>query len=359
MNRSFRSPLLLAVAAHLTVLSVLGSAFAQSVPTGAPPPEAKALVAGPTKPGDAPKIESKTDGTSVTVSAGGQASTGNSRLLALTANGAFDTRFDNNGIGVSALANYGQSAPPGEAIKTTTENVQGRVRYDRYIIDQASFFLITTGRHDRFQGIDFRLNLDPGFKYLFVAEQANAIWAEIGYDFQYDIRRDDALVDPMMMLPTLDKTATDHSSRLFAGMRHAFNDEVTLSTGVEYLQSLVETTRNRINFDALFAAKVGSGLAFGLGFGLRYDHEPLPGKAKVDTTTNVSLIYAFSHAKEEPAPVNPPTSMPPPPPPAGPDNAAPLPATGGAAPSSGTPPAPVNPPPSSPPATEPSKPATP
>jgi hypothetical protein len=165
------------LAVHSIVLSAFAPAFAQSTPFVAPPPDAKALVDKPKGPAEAPKFESKTDGTSMTLSAGGQGATGNSRLLAFTANGAFDTRFSANGIGASVLANYGRSAPPGQPMQTTAENMQGRVRYDRYIIDQASFFFITTGRHDRFQGLDFRLNLDPGFKYLFMVEQANSVWA--------------------------------------------------------------------------------------------------------------------------------------------------------------------------------------
>ena len=355
-RRLLWSPLA-ALSVQSIVLSVPAPAFAQSTTYGAPPADAKALVDKPKGPAEAPKVESKTDGTSITLSAGGQGATGNSRLLASTANGAFDTRFSDNGIGASVLANYGRSAPPGQPMQTTTENMQGRVRYDRYIIDQASLFFITTGRHDRFQGIDFRLNLDPGFKYLFLVEQANAVWAEAGYDFQYDIRRNDALNDPMMMRPPLDKTAVDHSGRLFFGLRHAFNEEVTLSSGVEYLQSFIETTRNRINFDAIFAAKVGNGLAVGLGLLMRYDHAPLPGKEQLDTATNVSLIYSYSASKEEPKPPAPPPPAPPPPP--SPDLAAPMPATGGAPPpappSTSTPSTPTVPPstPTVPPSTPP------
>jgi hypothetical protein len=180
----------------------------------------------------------------------------------------------------------------------TTENAQGRLRYDRYVADRASVFLITTGRHDRFQGLDFRLNLDPGMKYLFVKAQADALWAEAGYDFQYDIRRDDARTELNPNLPSvlLSKTATDHSVRLFGGLRHAFNTEVTLATGLEYLQSVIGATRYRLNFDALFAAKVGGGLAIGIGFGARYDHDPLPGKLGLDTTSTLSLIYSHNDA---------------------------------------------------------------
>ena len=353
-------PLCLVVMACISAVFITIStpAFAQYTPTGAPPPEAKALVEAPKGFGDVPKIESKTDGTSITLSSGGQGSSGNSRLIAVTANGAFDTRFENTGIGLSALANYGRSAAPRQSIQTTTQNVQGRARYDRYVIDQASFFLITTGRHDRFQGIDFRLNLDPGFKYLFVVKQTNALWAEAGYDFQYDLRRDDALLDPMGAQPPLDKTAVDHSSRAFLGMRHAFNEQVTLSGGAEYLQSLVDIVRNRLNFDAIFAAKVWEGLAVGLGFGLRYDHAPLPGKEQLDATTNVSLIYSYSQTTECPPAATPPGPVPDAPIPGAPFPAPPAttgppPAGGGAAPNREPSPPPSNLPSTAPPETEP------
>jgi hypothetical protein len=199
------------------------------------------------------------------------------------------------------------------------------VRYDRYIVEQASFFLINTGRYDRFQGLNLRYNLDPGFKYIFWQEPAGAFWGEGGYDLQHDIRRNESryvldpngnrIIDPSgtryVLLP---KTQTDHSVRLFSGFRYAFNEEVTLTTGLEYLQSFVDTTRNRFNFDALVAATVGGGLSLGFGFTARYDHDPLPGKEKLDTSTTLNLIYAFSNIVEPPKPETCPCPPPPPPP---------------------------------------------
>ena len=35
------------------------------------------------------------------------------------------------------------------------------------------------------------------------------------------------------VVQVLDKTATDHSIRTFVGFKHAFNEEVTFSTGAE------------------------------------------------------------------------------------------------------------------------------
>lgn len=330
-----------------------GLAFAQSAPTGAPPAEAKALVEGPKKAAEEPSLEDKVDGTTASVAAGGMWSTGNARQLSGTANGAFETRWSNNGIGAAILGNYGQGAPPGEAIRVTAQNIQGRIRYDRYVIESASVFLINTGRHDRFQGLDFRYNLDPGFKYLFLKASANTLWGEVGYDLQHDIRRNgdrtvlDANGQPVLdgngVPQLLDKTKTDHSTRLFAGFKHGFNKEVTLATGLEYLQSVIDSTRYRVNFDALFAAKVGGGLALGVGFSARYDHAPLPGKEKLDTATTLSLIYAFSDTAEKPA-EKAPCDCPPTPP-------APLPAQ---APAAEPPPAPTETPPLAPPPLAPS-----
>lgn len=337
-----RPYLLLALGVGGALALVSSSSFAQdtpAAPTGAPPADAKALVAAPSVDISAPEADAeaaKTHSTTVSLSAGGQWQTGNSQLLAGTVNGALDMRRGMNGFGASLLGNYGQGAPQGKDSVLTSDNVQGRLRYDRYLIEKLSLFLIGTGRYDRFQGLDFRLNIDPGVKYLFVNAKTTTLWGEAGYDFQYDIRRNadrvvvDADGNPVLdangQIQLLDKTRADHSGRLFAGLKHAFNDQVTLTTGLEYLQSFVETTRNRINYDALVAANVGAGLSLGVGFSLRYDHDPLPGKADVDTSTTLNLIYAFSDVaapktddcpcKDQPVPQCPPevTSPPPPPP---------------------------------------------
>jgi hypothetical protein len=273
---------------------------APAAPTGAPPPEAKPIVEGPKKPADAPTIEDPLDGTTASVSMGGMLTTGNSRNIALSANGNVETRFGSNGLGASLLGNYARGASQGEAVRVTTENVQGRVRYDRYLTDPFAVFLLNTGRHDRFQGLDFRYNLDPGVKYLFLREATNLLWGELGYDLQHDIRRDDArlVTDASGNLVQLDKTQTDHSSRLFVGYKRGFNKEVTLAASVEYLQSFVDIDRARLNFDALLAAKLVGGLTFGFGFSARFDNLPLAGKAKLDTASTLSLVYAYSDVRE-------------------------------------------------------------
>ena len=269
---------------------------------GAPPPEAEKVAAGPGPAPEAPKVTTAPEGTTASLSAGGLSSTGNSRMVAVTGSGAFDWRGGANGVGASLVGNYGKSAPPDGEMETTTENFQGRVRYDRYLIDDLSLFMLVTGRHDRFQGLAFRLNLDPGVKYLFVNRPATALWVEAGYDFQYDTRTAEAreVRDDMdMLIERLAKTETDHSARLFLGFRHAFNDATALTNGIEYLQSFVESERYRFNYDVLFTAKVWGELALGVGFNARFDNAPLPEKKKLDTTSTLSLVYSFTNVVKE------------------------------------------------------------
>src|SRR5688572_12476016 len=143
------------------LLATASAAHAQD-PLGTPPKDIDKAAAGPAAPRDALKVEGPPEGITASVSAGGLSSTGNSQLLAFTGSGLFDARFGDNGYGASLIGNYGRSASPGGGpMETTTENLQGRVRYDRFLLDDASVFLLVTGRHDRFQGLAFRLNLDP------------------------------------------------------------------------------------------------------------------------------------------------------------------------------------------------------
>lgn len=317
--------------AALAVAFTPARALAQDM--GAPPPDADALVKAPSAAASAPaKDEGGLDGTTASLSAGGMQTTGNSRQLAATANGTVDTRFGANGVGFKILGNYARGAAEDEPVEVTAENVQGRLRYDRYLVDRLSLFLINTGRHDRFQGLDFRYNLDPGVKYIFAQAPESAAWVELGYDYQFDVRRKEARVqvdaagEPLPGAPLLDKTETDHSARGFLGVNHAFNDSVTFAAGVEYLQSFVDTKRSRVNFDALFASQIAGGFALGVGFTARYDNAPLPTKEKLDTATTLSLIYSLSTVEKPAAP------EPPPPPAPAAAPASPAPTTKAAAP---------------------------
>ena len=106
-----------------------------------------------------------------------------------------------------------------------------------------------SGRRDRFQGLDLRLNLDPGLAYYFVQGPKHQLWGEAGYDLQFDIRKNSAIETAIASGQDLQKTDVRHSARLFAGYKNNLNDNVQFNTGVEYLQGLQDSKLWRFNWD--------------------------------------------------------------------------------------------------------------
>ncbi len=388
MRARFRTSIHSSIA--LTVaLSLSASASAQT--TGTPPADQAEAVKQQKAEEALKPNEVGVDSTSAAVSAGGQYATGNSKLVAGTATAKFAMRRGADAFGVSLVGNYARGfiAPPAITVpvitnnmvtgktvvtspgawETTTENLQAKVRYDRYFTRDLSGFIQVTGLHDAFQAIVFRLNADPGIKYLFVNRETTKFWGEIGYDFQFDYNQtfnggfeqagaaspgypgqpgapaafgtsvNDAVFGVPFWISTTD---TINSGRLFAGVQHGFSKEVTLTAGLEYLQGFagsngtppplpkqfkplsmmagaaivpgvtvepapISLNASRLNFDALFAAHLFGGFSLGLGVTLKYNSQPLPGKVPLDSTGTVSLIYAFQSKKDEapPAPTCP------------------------------------------------------
>jgi putative salt-induced outer membrane protein len=238
------------------------------------------------------KDDTSKNATEVKVQAGALTATGNSRSLAGTASSTFRMRREANELGAAAAVNYARAAAArGEPMETTVENYQGKVRYDRFLAERIAAFLSVSARRDRFQGLDLRMNVDPGLAYYFIDEKLVQLWAELGYDLQYDIRRDANLNIAQAAGEELDKTDLRHSVRTFLGYRHTFKEGMTLSTGLEYLQGVPETKYWRLNYDLGLSVAIASRFSLAMTFSLRYDNAPLPGVTNLDTLTALNLVY--------------------------------------------------------------------
>jgi hypothetical protein len=214
-------------------------------------------------------------------------------------------------------------------------------------------------------------------KLLLLQSPRTKVWGEAGYDFQYDVNYTDsngyeqagaggAATDSNGATYLIQQNDSIHSGRLFAGFQHAFNKEVQLNFGLEFLQGFggsgggtptvpngavvypkaamgstqvdpvsISLTGSRVNMDILLAAKLGAGLSFGVGFSSKYNSAPLAGKQNLDTSTTMTLIYAFSGAPAAKAP----EPTPPAPAPAAAPAATPAPAPAAAAPAAAPAPA--------------------
>jgi len=240
---------------------------------------------------DKDKPDSK-DATELEISAGVLASAGNSRSLAATAAGKFRWRQESDQIGAGIAANYAESrVNKGEGLQTTVENFQGKLRYDRFLAGSFAVFGSVSARHDRFQGLELRINLDPGASYYFIDQEKQQLWLEGGYDFQHDIRREDAREAALADGYFLGKTNDRHSVRAFAGYSSELSESVKVVTGLEYLQGFSPATNYRINWDGAVTSAVGKGFSIATAVSVRYDHNPIPGVENTDIVTSISLVY--------------------------------------------------------------------
>ncbi|HVH99710.1 MAG TPA: DUF481 domain-containing protein [Enhygromyxa sp.] len=247
------------------------------------------------------------DATEFDISLGGIFSTGNSRTLAATGLSNFRLRRTIHQFGASVAGNYGATGvPDSDRYESTVGNVQGLTRYDVFFARDWTAFLQVTGRHDTFQGLVYRMNVDPGFAFYAINKPKHRLWFEAGYDFQYDLRTDesrtllDADGNPVLDMdgdtqldPEIDKFLINHAVRLFAGYSNKLSDKVSFDTGLEYLQSVLVARRFRLNYIAALNTQLVERLSFSVTFTLRYENDPLPNIRKLDTITAFSLVYRF------------------------------------------------------------------
>lgn len=242
-------------------------------------------------PTERPTEETK-DATELKLSAGGMLSGGNSRSLGTTASGKFRLRRTDNQLSAAVAENYGQAAAgPDEPVRTNTQNVQGKVRYDRFLSSRFAVFGAASALNDRFQSLDLRLNLDPGIALYVLDEPKHQLWTELGYDFQYDVRRQNALDEAELTGEELDKTESRHSGRLFLGYRNDLAKGVLFETGVEYIQAVKDTENWRLNWDVAFQAAIAGSFSVANTLSFRYDNNPLPGIKDTDLTAALTLVY--------------------------------------------------------------------
>ena len=242
-----------------------------------------------------------TDVTSLNLSFGGIFNTGNSRSIAVTGLGKFVLRRKIHQFTAAAAGNYGRAAlalnddtttdgiNEGK-VEDTTGNVQGQLRYDVFFHERFSAFLMSTARYDKFQGLDLRLNIDPGIAMYALAEATHKLWFEVGYDFQFDLRSSRGLDTAEATgngRPS--KTLVNHAARLFAGYTNNLSKYVTFDTGFEFLQSVLVAKRFRMNWVNALNVSLSDRFTMGTTFTLRYENQPLAGVAKLDTITSLLI----------------------------------------------------------------------
>ncbi|MBS2017930.1 MAG: DUF481 domain-containing protein [Deltaproteobacteria bacterium] len=279
---------LLATSAHADDKPTITTETVKAPTSTAPKTDVKGGFATAAMPSD----DDARNTTDLSVQAGGLFSSGNARTVAVTGGSKFRLRREEHQLTLQLAANFARAGKKGEAVDTTVENYQGLARYDLFLTDHVALFLQSSARHDRFQGLDLRLNVDPGVAYYFVNTKKQQLRAEVGYDLQHDIRRE-ASRTQKAPLPTLDKTNTLHNARFFLGYDNKLYKEVGLTTSLEFLQNLSDAGTYRFVFDVGLKSNIAENLAIATTYTMRYENKPLPEVDKADSIASVNLVYTL------------------------------------------------------------------
>jgi putative salt-induced outer membrane protein YdiY len=226
------------------------------------------------------------------VSLGGILQTGNTESYSVQGASLFELVRGRHGFTAEAQGSYG-AAQVDEATpeyEDTTRTVRLRLRYDFFLTDLDAIFLAGLFRHDPFAGLDYRLQGQVGYARYIFREENHRLWGELGYDLTYDNYDPDPLIDPDTMM-MLDGTAVVHSARIFTGYENAKDENLQFRTGVEVLINLERASDVRVSWDTSLRSKLVGRLQVELKFLLQLDTEPVPGNERLDTTTQLNLLY--------------------------------------------------------------------
>ncbi len=234
------------------------------------------------------------DTTELSVSGGALLTGGNSRIGTLTGALKLLVRRGSDQFGAGAAANYARAATEtNQPVDTTVENYQIGVRYDRFLTRPVSTFLSVVGRRDRFQGLAFRLSIDPGVALYMVRQEQLRLWSEVGYDLQNDVRTNRAIEDAKANGIALPPTELTHNGRLFFGYEQRIEETLLFNAGIEYIRNVLRAESWRLNYSTSLTTKVIQSLSIGVVSAALYDNNPLTDVEKLDVWTTLNLVYTL------------------------------------------------------------------
>jgi len=254
-----------------------------------------------------PVAEAPEDPLVLEISAGLVMNTGNSENLTANAGGRFAwTALPHH---VELELAYVLGLANEDFGDKTAENFNARGRYDFFLDPMNALFLAARFRYDDFAGLAPRTQGQLGYlrNLIRANEGKHRLWTEIGYDLTGDIYSYDRL-DTMGADPTtLLGDQIVHSARLFLGYDNHVADNLTFRTGAEFLINLnFDTFRTdpdgtsyngyediRLNWDNALRVNIVGSLLAELKFTMLFDNVPTFGAKKLDTLTQVNLVYTL------------------------------------------------------------------
>lgn len=226
---------------------------------------------------------------------GGSFTTGNTQNYALHVSLDGDHRWLRNKLALDLGANIGQSVVDtnGDGHIDDNERAAGWVetgrklwadgRYDRFVGDRDSLYLLAGGLVDPFAGYDSRTHVQLGYSRILVEAETTKFVAELGVDGA----REDFVVD---VDPNL---AYILAVRAMLGLTHNFSENVSFGEKLEVYENVLTPVDVRLLNEASLTAKLSNKFSLKLAHSLIYDNQPVEGFQPLDQTTIVTFVASI------------------------------------------------------------------
>lgn len=190
-------------------------------------------------------------------------------------------KWDKNKISWTGEGAYGRAKDNSTGVTTTnTKNWKTRLRYDRFILNPLSIFVLGHVGQDEPAGFDARYGSAMGMSHEIWKSDPNFFTYEAGFDYTRENRV--ALANENI-----------YSARILLQYKRKISTWATFTQDVENLVNVEDGEDYRLNTLSSLIMKLTDKLAFKAGFGIRFDNQPVTGFKKTDTTTQAGLVVNF------------------------------------------------------------------
>lgn len=169
----------------------------------------------------------------------------------------------------------------------------GEVRYDRFVTDTDSIYVLAGAFHDRYAGYDVRAHEQLGWSRILVKDQTTELKSELGADWAQED----------YILGTEPNHQNVVAARIGVGIVNkfgvpgtepdSFEERVVLSDTVEVYESVIDFEDVRLLNTAALTSTLSGKLSLKLSHGLIFDNVPVEGFERLDQTTMVTLVASL------------------------------------------------------------------
>lgn len=234
---------------------------------------------------------------------GGSWTTGNTDTYTLSAGITGSYEWNRNKLGLVAGTLLGKSRVDANAdgILAEDERELDRVetarkyfadaRYDRFVSERTSLYLLAGALVDPFAGYDLRSHEQLGVSYAIIDAEDTSLLGELGVDYAQENFVEGADPDYQDVV----------AARIMIGLHHAFNENVAFDDTLEVYENVLDFEDLRVLNQASVAAKLTDAFSLKLGHSLTFDNQPVVIMVedegvplrKLDQTTTVTFVASI------------------------------------------------------------------